>query len=216
MNNMTDIKNVSLTLTLKGINHQINIENKTIVSFLTKNISDFQNNFDKWLENKSFGFIDNSFFRFPWKNVSENITFGKETKSAEELKSVINFVGLTGYESHFSIQESFGFNFRIALARSILSGFSLVILNNSLKNIKNNYKKEIFNLLKTSTQKFDISFFLLTDSVEDAVMVSDKVIFLDKDYKIQELVIQNLDSQNPAELSKLISEIYSKSNLLNL
>lgn len=216
MNKMTDTKHESLTLTIKDFNNQFNIENKTIVSFLTKNISDFQNDFDKWLEKKSLGFIDNSFFRFPWKNVSENISFGNETKSAEEVKSVINFVGLTGYESHFSIQESYGFNFRIALARSILRGFSLVILNNSLKNIKNNYKKEIFNLLKTSTQKFEISFFLLTDSVEDAVMVSDKVIFLDKDYKIQELVIQNLDSQNPAELSKLISEVYSKSNLLNL
>ena len=121
---------------------------------------------------------------FPWLNVSENITFN--TKIADnELKELIKFVGLEGYEDHFPDNNSVGFRFRISLARAIANNPKLILIDESLTKLAAKRKLEMYSLIRKVSSQKGIPILYATSSVTEAIRLSDKIILL---------------SQNPTEV----------------
>lgn len=114
---------------------------------------------------------------FPFLNVYENINLINEEK--EKVFNVINYVGLMGYEYHYSNKNSTTFNLRIALGRAVLMNADLVIIDD-FENIQDEkIKNSIYSLL----QKISLERTILVTSClsPDIIKLSDSILIEDGD-----------------------------------
>ena len=202
-------------------NYSFEVENSSIVSFMDFNFDIRQKINDSISQMKEVGIIAESMFSFPWKNVKENILFGNEKKSQQEIDEIIKFVGLTGYENHYSLQRSFGFNFRIAIARLVLHGYQVICIDNSLQKIAKKSQFAIYDLLVQTVEKFGISFLILTKSLKEALFISNIVLLFDDKNQLVEIPVQfqhprSHELWNSQILNNLLSKIIAEYNYSNL
>jgi NitT/TauT family transport system ATP-binding protein len=123
---------------------------------------------------------------FPWMSVKRNIDFAikiNEIKKKEIInaETLVETAGLTGYENHIPANKSYGFRFRIALARAIAVNSKLILIDDSLKGIKTETetKTELYRLLKNISSALNKIFILTTTDISEAILLSD-IIFLMK------------------------------------
>ena len=116
---------------------------------------------------------------FPWLNVEQNINFVSENKT-NDLKELIDSVGLTGYENHHPHNESTGFRFRISLARALAVNPNFILLDDPFKRMSSITKDEIYELLRLIQEKFKVSFILATTNIAEAVYLSNKIFLMKK------------------------------------
>jgi NitT/TauT family transport system ATP-binding protein len=116
---------------------------------------------------------------FPWQNVEENINFVSLNKT-NDLKELIDSVGLTGYENHHPHNESLGFRFRISLARALAVKPDFILLDDPFKRMSSITKDEIYELLRSIEEKFKVSFILATTNIAEAVYLSNKIFLMKK------------------------------------
>jgi len=118
---------------------------------------------------------------FPWLNVEENISLGLLKKDVTEIKSIIRFVGLEGYESFHPNNKSYGFRFRIALARSLAHQPEAILLDEPFNQMDNQTKKEIMLLIRETQNTLKSTFLLATTNITEALFLSDKIYLMKKD-----------------------------------
>jgi len=118
---------------------------------------------------------------FPWLNVEENISLGLLKKDVTEIKSIIRFVGLEGYESFHPNNKSYGFRFRIALARSLGHQPEAILLDEPFNQMDNQTKKEIMLLIRETQNTLKSTFLLATTNITEALFLSDKIYLMKKD-----------------------------------
>jgi len=165
-------------------------------------------------------YIGEKNFVFSWLNVFENVRFGNENKSDEEINSVIGYVGLAGYESHYSINRSYGFNLRVALARIILSDFDVVFLDGSLNFINQKYKFELYNLILKIVKDYSISFIVNSDEIKEAVFLAENIFTFDEERQLVKIPIsfdvsRDIQLYNSDVLRKKLSELILNQTALN-
>ncbi len=117
---------------------------------------------------------------FQWLSVYDNIKFFAKNLSDEEIKQIISNVGLEGYENHFPHPKSAGFRFRISLARALALEPSVILIDDMLKNIKDDVTRgEILNLLRELNFVYDkTTFVVAVANLTDAVFLGDKILLL--------------------------------------
>ncbi len=147
---------------------------------------------------------------FPWLNVYENVRFGLEEFNEAEIKKLIAFVGLEGYETFYPDNKSTGFRFRIALARSLAHNPSAILLDEPFNQMESLVKNEIYSLLRKINKIKNTSFLLATSNLEEALFLSDKILLLKK-HPAEVFAEFNVDL--PAERGK---SIYSNAKFLSL
>ena len=114
---------------------------------------------------------------FPWMNVIENIK-SVIPDSDVDINSIIKSVGLEGYENHNPDNRSFGFRFRISLARALACKPSVILLDEPFNEFSPESRKEIYELLHKIHSGTKISFVLSTTNISEALFLSDKIILL--------------------------------------
>jgi NitT/TauT family transport system ATP-binding protein len=114
---------------------------------------------------------------FPWCNVYQNIRFGLDlqSNSIRNIEELISLVGLTGYEDHYPHNKSLGFRFRISLARSLAINPPFILIDDSFKNIKQESKEELYELLVKVKDVDKQNFILATTNVIEAIQLSDEI-----------------------------------------
>ncbi|MCF6269245.1 MAG: ATP-binding cassette domain-containing protein [Melioribacteraceae bacterium] len=117
---------------------------------------------------------------FPWLNVRENIIFNLKNVDDNDLKSIVKFVGLDGYEDHFPNNNSIGFRFRISLARAIINNPELILIDESISNLQLKRKFELYSLLRKVTSEKGIPILYSTSLVSEAIRLSDKIILMNQ------------------------------------
>jgi len=123
---------------------------------------------------------------FPWLNVKQNVefTFGSKEKRTEiinnKIKEAVSFVELESYETHFPDDNSLGFRFRISLARAIASSPEIILLDEPLKNLHGETKKEIFNLIAELPKIFNTTVLIASTNINDALMLSGKIFLMSR------------------------------------
>ena len=133
--------------------------------------------------NKSVGkriYIPTKPSSFPWLNVRENIAFNLKNIDDNNLKSIVKLVGLEGYEDHFPNNDSFGFRFRISLARAIINNPELILIDESISTLPLKRKLELYSLLRKVASEKRIPILYSTSTVSEAIRLSDKIILLDQ------------------------------------
>jgi len=161
----------------------------------------------------------------PWLNVIKNIelacgleTCGKNNRRYE-INDLISLVGLSGYENHYPHNESFGFRFRISLARALMFNPVVLLLDDCFKKMDQTAREEIYTLVYEISRKTDTYFLIATTNVSEAVRLSGKVFMMSKDpaaiYKeinIPEEFISDYKSEQFTEFRRMIEDAFNKEN----
>ena len=126
--------------------------------------------------NISLSFQDNSLF--PHYNVIDNIKFGADRNSRKtkklKLDDVIEFLHLENIKSKYPHEISSGEAQRAALARSLLSMPDLLLLDEPLSNIDQNFKEEIQVKLKQILREYKITTIIVTHDSYEAFYLGNK------------------------------------------
>lgn len=173
-------------------------------------------------ENQKIVYIPSQSFSFPWLNVEENISLGLLKKDPSKIKSVIKFVGLEGYDSFHPHNKSYGFRFRIALARSLAHHPSAILLDEPFNQMDLQTKKEILLLIRETQNALKTTFLLATTNITEALFLSDKIFLMKKSpgEVIADLLVDIpkernesiIDSEKFIQLSSLIEKSFKKND----
>ena len=136
--------------------------------------------------NISLAFQDNSLF--PHYNVLQNIKFGAERninkKKNLSIDEVVKLLNLKNVLDKFPHQISSGESQRASLARSLLSNPDLLLLDEPLSNVDQNFKEEIQVKLKKILNEHKITTIIVTHDSYEAFYLGTKCgIILDGQLK---------------------------------
>ncbi len=139
---------------------------------------------------RDIGFVFQNFALFPHLSVSKNIAFGLENRTENpitdrsvvtaKVKDIISLVGLTGLEDRGVTQISGGQRQRVALARTLITEPSLVLLDEPLGALDANLRARMRTELRLIRERCGVTFLHVTGSESEALAMGDLVLVLDR------------------------------------
>ncbi len=130
------------------------------------------------------GMVFQEYSLFPWRTVSENITFGPEMQEIpkDEQKKVADYylkiVGLEQFRDAYPHELSGGMRQRVAIARALANDPSVLLMDEPFGALdaqtRNVMQKELLEIWE-KTQKTII---FVTHSVDEAVYLADRIIVM--------------------------------------
>ena len=118
---------------------------------------------------------------FPWMTVEENLkaVLPKDAK-ASKIYDVLQFVELADAEKLYPNQLSGGMQSRAALARALLYGGDLFLMDEPFSALDEALSKELAQKLRAALQEKGASAILVTHHTEVAELFADRIIHLSK------------------------------------
>ena len=123
---------------------------------------------------------------FPHLDVYENIAFGLKVAKLpkaeiyEKVHTMLEVVGLKGYENRRIDSLSGGQQQRVAIARALVNSPKVLLLDEPLAALDLRLRKDMQNELKRIQQVMGITFIYVTHDQEEALSMSDTVVVMDK------------------------------------
>jgi len=147
------------------------IEGKDIYSLNDDNLSIFRR--------RQIGLIYQFYNLIPILNVEENITLpceldGKKADK-ENLKELLETLGLEKRKKHLPNQLSGGQQQRVSIGRSLINNPSIVLADEPTGNLDSKASDEIIELLKLSNKKYNQTIIMITHDLEIA-KIADRII----------------------------------------
>ena len=191
--NITRIKNVSFSIKNKGdiicllgpsgigkttiLRSIAGLEKieKGSIQIKSKIISSNKINIEPENRNISLSFQENSLF--PHYTVERNIHFGSERKKIGkriDAKKIIKLLNIGNLLTKYPHQISSGEAQRVSLTRSLVSNPDLLLLDEPLSNIDENFKEEIQEKLKRILKQYKITTIIVTHDSNEAFYLGDK------------------------------------------
>ncbi|VTU27439.1 ABC transporter ATP-binding protein [Variovorax sp. RA8] len=125
---------------------------------------------------------------FPWLTVEQNIAFGLEMKKvpAEQRRAIIaqqvRLVGLTGFEKRYPHQLSGGMKQRVSIARALSVDPDVLLMDEPFAALdaqnRQLMQQEMGRLLAEADASTRKTMVLVTHSIEEAILLSDRIIVL--------------------------------------
>ena len=165
--------------------------NKGIIKIKTRIISSSKINIEPEDRNISLAFQENSLF--PHYNIERNIYFGTERKNKNKKidpKKIIKLLNIGNLLSKYPHQISAGEAQRVSLARSVVSNPDLLLLDEPLSNIDENFKEEIQIKLKQILKQHRITTIIVTHDSNEAFYLASK----NQSKKVLEITFEKLVS----------------------
>ncbi len=172
--------------------------------------------------NHEAALVFQSFALFPWLTVMDNVALGLEAQglSREDRTRTagryIDLVGLDGYERAYPRELSGGMKQRVGLARALTVEPELLCMDEPFSALDaltaSNLREQVLDIWG-SRQLVSKAIILVTHSVEEAVLMGDRVLILaSKPGRI--LADRTIDLQRPrrrrsAEFEHQVDELYS-------
>jgi ABC-type nitrate/sulfonate/bicarbonate transport system ATPase subunit len=173
------------------------------------------------IKNK-FPFIPEKPVSFPWLNVSGNIRLfitmhEKNLKSSSvNLQELIDLTGLTSYEDHFPHNKSYGFRFRISLARALAVSPQIILLDDPFKLMDSETKDEIFKLIKKISSLNKTKFILASSNITETALLSDRILVINmKPGHLSGEIIIDQYKKRLEQIKDEIQEILQKETMIN-
>lgn len=120
----------------------------------------------------------------PWLNVLENVLFGVKLQklhreaAAVRAQNLIDLVGLSGFERHLPRELSGGMQQRVGLARALAVDPKILLMDEPFGSLDEITRRQMQGeLLRVWAADQKTSLFV-THSVEEAVLLSDRVIVM--------------------------------------
>ncbi len=125
---------------------------------------------------------------FPWLTVEQNVRFGLEMKKVPEhecrdiVARNLQLVGLNGFEHRYPQQLSGGMKQRVSIARALAVDPHVLLMDEPFAALdaqnRSLMQEEMGRILAASTPGQRKTMVLVTHSIEEALLLSDRVIVL--------------------------------------
>jgi len=155
------------------------------------------------------GPVFQEFALFPWKTVLGNVMYGLlergTTKAEAEAKAraLIGLVHLDGYESFYPKELSGGMKQRVAIARTLAYGPSILLMDEPFGALDAHTRTGMQNELLEIWERDRKTVLFVTHSVEEAIFLSDRVVVLTRSPgRIKETI--KIDLPRPRRRTELL------------
>lgn len=137
------------------------------------------------------GMVFQQYSSLPWLTVLQNVCVALELKGVpkkeriERAMEMINLVGLNGHENKYAQYPilSGGQLQRVAVARNLVSGDKIMLLDEPHSGLDTKTKLEMDDLLCSIWvdigKKVDVTFVMVTHDLQEAVYLSDRIYVMD-------------------------------------
>ncbi len=119
---------------------------------------------------------------FPWLNVYDNAAYPLRQNNRNEdsgaITKLISLVGLGGYETARPDNQSFGFRFRISLARALALKPDMILLDEPFAKMDHETKEEIYDLLLKVIAAEKTKIILAASNITEAFILSNKAFVM--------------------------------------
>lgn len=150
------------------------------------------------------GTILQNYGLFPWKTVSQNIGLGLALRKidkvaiAQKVASLIDEMGLTGFDDYFPVQLSGGMQQRVAMARAMAIEPEILLMDEPLSSLDALTRERLQNLFVQIRVKKQITSVIVTHSIEEAVFLGNTIVVLGKR---PAKVLQTVENPEAGDLS---------------
>ena len=172
---------------------------------------------------KGKGVVFQQYALYPWLTVEKNVEFGLRMKGVEKEKrreiaqKYIKIVGLEKFAKSYPKELSGGMKHRVAIARAYTTGPEVLLMDEPFGALDAQTRAQLQeNLLNTWQQEKKTCFFI-THDVEEAVLLSTKVIIMSAGPgRIREIVDVHLpyprdqETKLTPEFNELKNQIWNK------
>ncbi|NLI12264.1 ABC transporter ATP-binding protein [Pelotomaculum propionicicum] len=142
-------------------------------------------------EQRELAYVPQDLALFPHMNVRENIEYGLRMRKhhapdkRSDVEKLTHYLGI-GHLLDRSIQNlSGGERQRTALARALVPGNKLLLLDEPFSALHEAMRKELWLLLKTLQQQYGITILIVTHDMEEAFLLADSVTFIARGVVVQ-------------------------------
>ncbi len=167
-------------------------------------------------EKRRLGLVFQSYALWPHMTVHDNIAYclhsRKLPKDEREKKihDVLELVGLPDLAKRYPSQLSGGQQQRIALARSLSYEPDVVLLDEPLSNLDMKVRERMRGELRALLKRLGLTSVFVTHDQEEAFVISDRILLMNKGAVVQEGVPEDLYSQ-PA--NPFVVEFIGRANI---
>ena len=137
--------------------------------------------------NSHMAIVFQSFGLFPWLTVIENVEFGLESinmpkaQRRQKSLSIIQEVGLEGFEEAYPRELSGGMKQRVGIARALVTDPEILLMDGPFSSLDSltaeTLREEVLKVWSNEFTTPDVVI-MVTHNVEEAVYLSDKIIIL--------------------------------------
>jgi ABC-type Fe3+/spermidine/putrescine transport system ATPase subunit len=133
---------------------------------------------------RRFGLLFQSYALFPHLSVGENVAFGlhMDRRSPAEIErrvaEVLDWVGLSGFESRRILGLSGGEQQRVALARSLAPSPRLVMLDEPVGALDRNLRRRLIEEMRLLLKDRGITTIYVTHDQTEAAAVADRIALM--------------------------------------
>ncbi|WP_147532905.1 ABC transporter ATP-binding protein [Bacillus marasmi] len=121
---------------------------------------------------------------FPWMTVEQNIGFGLERLSAQErsrlIAEYIELVGLKGFEKAKPGELSGGMSQRVAIGRTLVKKPDIILLDEPFGALDALTRIQMQHEILRIREQANITMILVTHDIDEAVLLGDRVIVMQK------------------------------------
>lgn len=167
---------------------------------------------------RGLGMVFQNYSLFPHMTVSENIAFGLKMRKVgdaeikQRVGEMLDLVQLPGVEKRFPNQLSGGQQQRIALARSLVTNPSILLLDEPLGALDKNLRETMQFELRRIQNQLGITTILVTHDQEEALTLSDQVVVM-KDGELLQVGTPSEVYESPR--TQFVSEFLGTANLFD-
>ncbi|MEX3011495.1 ABC transporter ATP-binding protein [Hoeflea sp. TYP-13] len=136
------------------------------------------------VRDRNVGMVFQRYALFPHMSVEKNITFGLRVRNipveevGERLEEILDIVQLTAFRDRFPAQLSGGQMQRVAIARTLITKPSVLMMDEPLANLDTNLRGEMRRFIRELQQRFNITTIFVTHDQVEAMELSDRVAVL--------------------------------------
>ncbi|MDR1339686.1 MAG: ABC transporter ATP-binding protein [Prevotellaceae bacterium] len=144
------------------------------------------------------GYVFQQAALFPWKTVEENIAFGLRARRVYREKKrlvgeYLSLVGLDGFSKSYPHELSGGMVQRAAIARALINGPKVLLLDEPLGALDAFTRIELQNVIREIWRKTATTVVLVTHDVDEAIYLSDRIaVMTPRPGRISEILTVNL------------------------
>jgi NitT/TauT family transport system ATP-binding protein len=135
---------------------------------------------------------------YPWMTVLDNVLFGPMATgriegARERAMSLLNEVGLRGFEHHHPHELSGGMQHRAAIARTLVNEPDVLLMDEPFAALDSQTREEMQLLLLELQERHRSTVVFVTHDIEEALLLADRTIVLSRrPTKVQEIIDVNI------------------------
>jgi sulfate transport system ATP-binding protein len=137
-------------------------------------------------QDRSAGFVFQSYALFKHMTVAKNIAFGLEVRHIpkeevrERVAELLGLVKLEGYGAHYPSQLSGGQRQRVALARALAPRPKVMLLDEPFGALDARVRIELREWIRRLHDEVHVTSIFVTHDQEEALQISDKIVVMNE------------------------------------